>query len=109
LDEGLELWAAGPVVSFFIADPPPVGLLFVDSPVVVLLAAGPPACELPPALLPPLWAIASDDESANAAASINVLEFMGFLVLKPFGAPQTNSLFSRRFLGAVTAGRCVQK
>jgi hypothetical protein len=82
-DEGLEFWAAGPVVSFFMADPPPVVLPFMDSPVVVLLAAGPPACELPPALPAPLWARAIDDESANAVASINVLVFMSFLVLKP--------------------------
>jgi hypothetical protein len=39
-------------VLFFITAPPPVVLPFMESPVVVLLAAGPPAAELPPAVLP---------------------------------------------------------
>ena len=53
LPDGCELVAAGPVPLFFIAEPVPcVVPPFIDSPVVVLLPAGPPACELPPAELP---------------------------------------------------------
>ena len=39
---------------FFICEPVlPVVVPFMELPVVVLLAAGPPACELPPAVLLP--------------------------------------------------------
>lgn len=41
-----------PVAPFFMAVPPPVVLPFMLSPVVVLLAPGPPAAELPPAVPP---------------------------------------------------------
>jgi hypothetical protein len=44
----------------------------MDSPVVVLLAAGPPACELPPAL-PDDCAIATLDDKARIAAKQIVL------------------------------------
>ncbi|WP_454616609.1 hypothetical protein [Bradyrhizobium cenepequi] len=51
--DGVELCAAGPVpLPLFVLAPPPVVEPFFDSPVVAWLAAGPPALELPPALLP---------------------------------------------------------
>ena len=40
---GLELPVVVPLAPFFMAVPPPVVLPFMESPVVVLLAAGPPA------------------------------------------------------------------
>jgi hypothetical protein len=45
----------------------------MDSPVVVLLAAGPPACELPPALPPDDCAIATLEDKARIAAKLMVL------------------------------------
>src|ERR1051325_374140 len=54
----------------------PVVLPFMDAPVVVLLAAGPPACELPPAVPPDVCATASVPLSANAPASRIVLSFI---------------------------------
>jgi hypothetical protein len=53
-----------------------VVLPFIDAPVVVLLAAGPPACELPPAVFDAVCAIARLPVSANAAANARVLSFM---------------------------------
>jgi hypothetical protein len=48
----MELPVVAPVASFFIAVPPPAVVPpSFESPVVVLLAAGPPACEFPPAVL----------------------------------------------------------
>ncbi|MCA6111084.1 hypothetical protein J6497_28270 [Bradyrhizobium sp. CNPSo 4026] len=44
----------------------------MDSPMVVLLPAGPPACELPPALLP-VCAIATADDNTKTAAKLIVL------------------------------------
>lgn len=54
LADGIELLAAPPpVIPFFSAAPlPAVVPPFIESPVVILLAAGPPASELPPAVLP---------------------------------------------------------
>jgi hypothetical protein len=66
-EDGMLLWAAEPVAPFFIVAPPPAVVPpFIESPVVVLLAAGPPAWELPPAVL--FCAIAAALESVSAAA-----------------------------------------
>ena len=54
----------------------PVVVLFVDEPVVVPLAADPPALELPPAEPPPLWANANVLASASAAANPIVTSLM---------------------------------
>ena len=54
----------------------PVMVPFVDEPVVVPLAAGPPAAELPPAEPLPLCASANVPESANAVANAIVVSFM---------------------------------
>jgi hypothetical protein len=64
---------AGPVV----VDPAvlPVVVPFVDEPVVVPLAAGPPAAELPPAEAVPLFASANEPVSANVAANAIVASF----------------------------------
>jgi hypothetical protein len=51
---------------------PPVVEPLMDSPVVVLLAAGPPACELPPALPPDDCAIATLDDKPRTAAKLIV-------------------------------------
>src|SRR3954451_13861884 len=59
---------------------PPVVLPFIEEPVVVLLAAGPPACELPPAVAPGDCASASVPVSANAPANNIVVSFMGRLL-----------------------------
>jgi hypothetical protein len=74
--DGAVLPVVVPVDPFFMAAPPPVVLPFIDSPVVVLLAAGPPAAELPPAVLPPLCAKAAVPESAKAVASAMVVSFI---------------------------------
>jgi hypothetical protein len=58
-------------------EPPPVVLPFIESPVVVLLAAGLPDAELPPAAVPLLCASASDEVSAKADAKAMVVIFMG--------------------------------
>ena len=65
---------AGPVV----VDPAvlPVVDPFVDEPVVLPLAAGPPAAELPPAKPVPLCASANVPVSANVAANAIVASFM---------------------------------
>jgi hypothetical protein len=49
---------------------------FVDDPVVVPLAADPPALELPPAVPPPLWASANVLERASAPANAIVAILM---------------------------------
>jgi hypothetical protein len=73
LDDGIALCAAGPVVPFFMAPPLfDVVPLFMDSPVVVLLPAGPPAWEDPPAVL--LCAIATD--AARESAEANKIVFL---------------------------------
>jgi hypothetical protein len=54
----------------------PVVLPFMLLPVVVLLAAGPPACELPPAVPAAVCATASVPVKAKAAAKITVLIFI---------------------------------
>jgi hypothetical protein len=54
----------------------PVAVPFVDEPVVVPLAADPPAAELPPAEPVPLCASANVPASANVAASAIVASFM---------------------------------
>jgi hypothetical protein len=51
---------------------------FVDEPVVVPLAAGPPAAELPPAEPVPLCASANEPVSANAAPNAIVASFMSY-------------------------------
>lgn len=77
-DEGIVLSAAGPVVPFFIGMPPPeVVPPFIESPVVVLLAADPPACEPPPAVLPAPCARAAELAAASAVAKTIVAIFMG--------------------------------
>jgi hypothetical protein len=48
----------------------------MEEPVVVPLAADPPAAELPPAEPPPLWANASVLVSARAAANPIVMSLM---------------------------------
>jgi hypothetical protein len=59
----------------------PVVLGFVELPVVVELAAGPPEAELPPAELPApepaLCAKANDPDNTRIEASVSVLSFMG--------------------------------
>jgi hypothetical protein len=54
----------------------PVVLPFMLLPVVVLLAAGPPACELPPAVPAAVCATASVPVKAKAAANTIVVIFM---------------------------------
>ena len=54
----------------------PVVLPFIDAPVVVLVAAGPPACELPPAVLPDDCARAKELVAARTAAKAIVVNFM---------------------------------
>ena len=54
----------------------PVVVPFVDEPVVVPLAAGPPAAELPPAEPVPLCASANEPVSANVAANAIVVSFI---------------------------------
>jgi hypothetical protein len=49
---------------------------FVDEPVVVPLAAGAPAAELPPAEPVPLCASANEPVSANVAANAIVVSFI---------------------------------
>jgi hypothetical protein len=69
---------------FFIREPvPAVVPPFMEVPVVVLLAAVPPACELPPAVLPPACARASVLVIAKAAAKPIVLIFMGRFLSGP--------------------------
>jgi len=55
----------------------PVVLPFIDAPVVVLVAAGPPACELPPAVLPDDCASARELVAARTAAKATVVNFIG--------------------------------
>lgn len=55
----------------------PVVLPFIDAPVVVLVAAGPPACELPPAVLPDDCANAKELVAARTAAKAIVVNFIG--------------------------------
>ena len=55
----------------------PVVLPFIDAPVVVLVAAGPPACELPPAVLPDDCARAKELVAARTAAKAIVVNFIG--------------------------------
>ena len=54
----------------------PVVLPFMEAPVVVLLAAGPPACELPPAVPLGICATANEVVKAKAAANAMVLSLM---------------------------------
>src|SRR3954466_5007585 len=70
----------------------PVVLPFIEEPVVVLLAAGPPACELPPAVAPGDCASASVPVSANAPANNIVVSFMGRLL---FCMPRKESACGR--------------
>jgi hypothetical protein len=49
----------------------------MESPVVDLLAAGPPDCELPPAVLPPAWANAAVPLRASVKATAIVVNFIG--------------------------------
>jgi hypothetical protein len=54
----------------------PVALPFADEPVVVPLAAEPPAAELPPAEPPPLCASANVLDSARAVAKAILVSLM---------------------------------
>src|SRR4051794_16289826 len=60
----------------FIAMLSPVVLPLIEAPVVLLLAAGPPALELPPAVLAGLCASANELVSANAVTSAIVFRLM---------------------------------
>ena len=92
--EGMELPVVALFPSFFMAAPPPVVLPFMESPVVVLLAAGPPALESPPAVL--ACANANVLESANAVARAIVLIFMSFpLRYAPWGNKRADALSFR--------------
>ncbi|MCA1457692.1 hypothetical protein I6F35_31645 [Bradyrhizobium sp. BRP22] len=51
----------------------------MDSPVVVLLAAGPPASELPPALLPDCAIATADDNTKTVAKLIALILIVSFL------------------------------
>src|SRR5262245_38004559 len=77
-DGGDEPIGAWPVVPFFIALPRWLSVVapFIESPVVVLLAAGPPAVELPPAVFPADCASANELVKANAVASKRVRVLM---------------------------------
>src|SRR3954471_13768604 len=75
----------------------PVVLPFIEAPVVVLLAAGPPACELPPAVAAGDCAIASVLPSANAPAIRMVLSCMECF-LRMLVAPQQKPEAGFRFL-----------
>lgn len=87
----------GPLLTLLPGDSPTLGPLFhvvlpfIELPVVVELAAGPPAAELPPALLPAavpgLCAKATVPESAIAAAKVSVLIFMVVLCWLEKGQP----------------------
>jgi hypothetical protein len=72
----------------------PVVLPFIDAPVVVLLAAGPPACELPPAVLPDDCASAKELVAAKATAKTIVFSFIG--VPSRMQALSGSDLFSRQ-------------
>src|SRR3954463_13804305 len=76
---------------------PPVVLPFIEEPVVVLLAAGPPACELPPAVAPGDCASASVPVSANAPANNIVVSFM---VASSLSLPRTQSARGKLCSGA---------
>jgi hypothetical protein len=67
----------------------PVVLPFMLLPVVVLLAAGPPACELPPAVPAAVCATASVPVKAKAAANTIVVIFM--VVSSRFVSPEKKS------------------
>jgi hypothetical protein len=62
---------------------PPVVRPSIELPVVVLLAAGPPDCELPPALLLLAWANAAVPETAIVKATAIVVSFIGFVLSSP--------------------------
>ena len=73
------LWVlVGPVTGLPFVDPAvlPVVVPFVDEPVVVPLATGAPAAELPLAEPVPLCASANEPVSANVAASAIVANFI---------------------------------
>jgi hypothetical protein len=72
----------------------PVVIPFVDEPVVVPLAAGPPAAELPPAEPVPLCASANEPVSANVAANAIVASFMvvSVVLLTKDNSPSTSSV-----------------
>jgi hypothetical protein len=81
LPDGLYwLFAPAAALPALLFTPPvvelPVVVLFVDEPVVVPLAADPPALELPPAEPPPLCAIANVLVSASAVANPIVTSLM---------------------------------
>jgi hypothetical protein len=59
--------------------PIPVVVPSIDAPVVLFDAAGPPALELPPAVVEGLCARANVPERANAAARAIVVSFMAVL------------------------------
>ena len=72
----------------------PVVVPFVDEPVVVPLAASPPAAELPPAEPVPFCASANEPVSANVAANAIVASFVvASLVLSTKdNSPSTSSV-----------------
>jgi hypothetical protein len=100
----------------------PVVVPLVDEPVVVPLAAGLPAAELPPAEPVPLCASANVLESANAAASAIVASFMIVslaLLTKDNSSPMSYvptifgamkaaraSVFTRRTLSSIARHSC---
>jgi hypothetical protein len=67
---------------------------FVDEPVVVPLAADPPAAELPPAEPVPLCASANEPVSANVAANAIVASFIvvSLVLLSKDNSPSTSSV-----------------
>jgi hypothetical protein len=72
----------------------PVVVPFVDEPVVVPLAAGAPAAELPLAEPVPLCATANEPESANVAANAIVANFIvvSLALLTKDNSPSTSSV-----------------
>jgi hypothetical protein len=92
--EGMELPVVVPVAPFFIAVPPLVVLPFIESPVVVLLAAGPPALLSPPAVLL-VWAndIVLASAKALASARIVLIFIVRFLPNMPLRKQLPESFF----------------
>jgi hypothetical protein len=85
-----------PVAPSFMAVPPLAVLPSLESPVVVLLAAGPPALESPPAVL--LWA--NDIVLASAKALANPIIVFIFIVRSSWVLPLRNTIERMRFRSA---------
>ena len=75
--------AAPPALKFgLVPGEAPVVVPFIDDPVVVPLVAVPPVAKLPPAEPLPFWAKARVLESASAAASPMLQNFMMIFLLQ---------------------------